>query len=391
MKSMLIVTSRNVATAGGEFSLIKNRADALEKNWGVHSDIVSLCNTALNVPEGSEAFGAGTYIRCNFSNPIALINGYRRLIKTVENKLHQTHYDAVLLSGVGLPRYVTRVRAAAGFSTLICADVHGYYGDGRLLAKDESLFMGAFHTLASMVEEYEQKHFLKQFDRIFTVSSAYRTFLCDHAGCQPSQFYIVPCGTGSIPVFSTDDILAYRTTYRDKYGVKPNEKLLVYSGGASSWQCLPQTIALYNEISRRLPCRLLLLTGDPIGVKSVTGGRPDILIDSYKPTDLPKVFCAADFFLMLREDVPTNHYAFPNKYLEYAASHKPIISTPYIYDVAKQIKSNGIGIIFDGNVNRLIQEMEDHSCKADEYDHVVRMNSFASTLVPFARDLGVIG
>ena len=388
MKKMLVVTSRNVATPGGEFSLIKNRANALEQNWGVHSDIISLCNTSFNVPKGSEAFGPGIYIRCNFSNPAALLGGYRALIQTVEHKLAETHYDAVLLSGVGLPRYINRVKKAAGANTLVCADVHGYYGDGKLLAKDESFFMGTFHTLASMVEEFEQKHYLKRFDRIFTVSSAYREYLCAKAGCHTSQFYIVPCGTGIIPNFSQDKVDSYRTKYRSKYGIKPSEKLLVYSGGASSWQCLPQTVDLYREISKSLPCRLLLLTGDPNGVRTLIGDSEDILIDSYKPIELPGVFCAADFFFMLREDVPTNHYAFPNKYLEYAASHKPTISTPYIYDVAKQIEDSGIGIIFRGSVDELVQEMEHHSCAAEKYDQVVKMNSFANTLVPFARDLG---
>ena len=390
MKKMLIVTSRNVATPGGEFSLIKNRANALERNWDIHSDVISLCNTSLNVPEGNEAFGPGTYIRCNFSNPTALLSGYRKLIQTVEQRLGESHYDAVLLSGVGLPRYINRVRRAAGQGALVCADVHGYYGDGKLLAKDESFFMGTFHTLASMVEEFEQKHYLKHFDRVFTVSSAYREFLCAHAGCRTSQFYIVPCGTGDIPDFSQAEIDSYRTKYRSKYGIAPGEKLLVYSGGASSWQCLPQTIELYKEIKESLPCRLLLLTGDPDGVRALTDGAKDILIDSYKPIELPKVFCAADFFFMLREDVPTNHYAFPNKYLEYAASHKPIISTPYIYDVAKQIEESGIGLIFNGSVNVLVQEMGHHSCKAEKYDQVVKMNSFANTLMPFARDLGAI-
>lgn len=49
MHDILIVTSRNVVTSGGEFSLIKNRADALKNGWGIESDIAALCNVRLGV------------------------------------------------------------------------------------------------------------------------------------------------------------------------------------------------------------------------------------------------------------------------------------------------------------------------------------------------------
>ena len=56
---ILIITSRNVVTTGGEFSLIFNRADALKQHWGVVSDIVALKNVAFGVKSGEEAFGSG--------------------------------------------------------------------------------------------------------------------------------------------------------------------------------------------------------------------------------------------------------------------------------------------------------------------------------------------
>ena len=110
MHSILIVTSRNVVTPGGEFSLIKNRARALEASWGFSSEIISLCNTALNVADGDEAFGEGTYIRRNFMNPVALLSGYEALIKEAENTLQKKKYQAVLLSGAGMLRYIDLIK-----------------------------------------------------------------------------------------------------------------------------------------------------------------------------------------------------------------------------------------------------------------------------------------
>ena len=92
---------------------------------------------------------------------------------------------------------------------------------------------------------------------------------------------------------------------------------------------------------------------------------------------------------MLRADVPTNHYAYPNKFLEYAAAHRPVITTPYIYDVAEQVRSSGAGILFNGDVETLVTRMKDFSCPVDVYDRLVELNSFETTLEPFAQDLGI--
>ena len=346
MHDILIVTSRNVVTSGGEFSLIKNRADALKNGWGIESDVAALCNVRLGVSEGGEAFGPGVYVRRDFMNPMQLLSGYEELITTAEKMVLSGSYKAIVLSGVGLFRYVDRMKRAAETSgAFVCADVHGYYGDGFLLARDEPFFLGSFHRAAAFVERYEQRHYLRKFDRIFCVSRAYRSFLCRECGCTASQFYIVPCATGSTPGFGLAEELEYREDYRRKYGVADDEWLLVYSGGASSWQCLPQTARLYREILKRHGAKLLVLSGDVASARVAIGDCDGIEFDSFKPLDLPNVFCAADFFVMLREDVPTNHYAYPNKFLEYVAAHRPVIATPYVYDVAEEIEKHGVGLL----------------------------------------------
>lgn len=391
MHDILIVTSRNVVTSGGEFSLIKNRAHALEQNWNLASDIIALCNTRLGVKEGEEAFGKGTYVRRDFMNPVSLLSGYEALIRQAENALSDNEYKAVLLSGVGLLRYVNRIKKAVSPGTLVCADVHGYFGDGKLLAKDESFVMGTFHTLASMVEEHEQLTYLKMFDRIFTVSSAYRDFLCRKAGCRFEQFFIVPCATGEIPVFSNEEKDSYRKYYRNKYNIAQEEMLMVYSGGASSWQCLPETVQLYDRIKDIIPAKLLIVSGDKAGVFAAIGDVEDVLVDSYRPVELPKVFCAADCFVMLRDDVATNHFAFPNKFLEYAASHKPVVTTPYVYDIASQVAQDGVGVLYDGDVDCLIRQLRSFKCDDATYDSVVNKSAFKETLVPFASDIVRVG
>lgn len=387
---ILIITSRNVVTTGGEFSLIFNRADALKQHWGVVSDIVALKNIAFGVKSGEEAFGSGEYIEASFKNPVSLLGGYEKVIKAAENKLATGKYDAILVSGVGLLRYVDRIRKSAR-GALLCADVHGYYGDGKLLAKDESPFLGAFHRLASSVEEWEQKTFLKQFDRIFTVSSEYVTFLCQNAGCREQQFYVVPCAINEgVDLLSSTERDYNRGSYRTKYGIEDTDLLLVYSGGVSSWQCLPQTITLVNRMNELRPTKLLILSGDKEGARRVVDGcesAASILIDGYPPSLLPNVFCAADFCVMLRDDVPTNHFAYPNKFLEYVSANRPVITTPYVLDVAKQINQFGVGLIYDNDVVALNRSIAAFDFDNARYQDLLALTSFKQTLKPFVTDL----
>ena len=389
MARILIITSRNVVTSGGEFSLIRNRANAFETYWGIQSDICALVNANLGVDEGSEAFGPGTYVRANFGNPASLLHGYSRVIKKAEDLLRSNTYAAVIVSGVGLLRYVKRLEKASG-DALLCADVHGYFGDGKLLAREEPFLLGSFHRLASIEEEWEQKTFLREFDRIFTVSSAYVQFLIHEAGCRAEQFYVVPCGIDEKAMRLSDDVSAqYREAYRAKYGIGDTETLFVYSGGVSSWQCLAQTIELVKKVNLSRPSKLLILSGDREGAKRVVDanqGDSIVFVDSYSPSELAGVFCAADFFIMLREDVPTNHFAYPNKFLEYASAHKPTITTPYIFDIAGQVKRFSVGILFDGDVNKLIADMDSFDNESAKYDQLIAEASFRSRLVPAARD-----
>lgn len=387
MQRILIVTSRNMACPGGELSLVKNRASALESKWGVSSELLSLVNSRLNVKSGEEAYGEGTYITCDFLNPAALLNGYNKLIKEALYRLSGGNYSAVIVSGVGLLRFVDSFKKAAGANTLVCADIHGFYGDGAFLAKDESFMMGSFHRLASHEDKYEQLRLLRKFDRIFVVSDAYKNYLMDKAGCSAEQFYVVPCAIDLKWRLSADDRERYRLAYREKYGFLDQERVFLYSGGASSWQCLKETVALYREIKKSSLARLIILTGDLDGVNKEIGEAPDVIVDSYLPSELPGVFCTADACMMLRADHPTNLYAYPNKFLEYVSAHKPVIATPYVLDVASQIDNYNVGVMYMGDTFELLTSLDNISNRPQQYEQLIEAVSFERTLVPFVDDL----
>lgn len=386
MAEILILTSRNVISAGGEFSLIKNRANAFERYWGLTSDIVALANEGLGVSAGKEAFGSGAYIWRDFRNPVSLLTGYRELHQVAVNKIVSGDYRLILLSGAGLLRYVDSIKQVAK-GALVCADVHGYFGDGRLLARSEALPSRVFHTLASVEEEWEQRTALKRFDRIFTVSSAYRDYLTQNCGCRAGQFYVVPCAVDETVRLTTEQQAAFRAAYRSKYHFQDEDLVLLYSGGASTWQCLPQTVELYQRIKKMRPAKLLILSGDKQAAAAAIGNADDVIIDSYKPSRLPEVFCVADFCVMLRENHPTNNYAYPNKFLEYIASYRPVIATPYVNDIAEQIERYHVGLLFTDDTDTLVAKIDSYHEGRKSFDALLEETSFHSTLARCAEEI----
>ena len=54
---------------------------------------------------------------------------------------------------------------------------------------------------------------------------------------------------------------------------------------------------------------------------------------------------AGDFAFLLRDDYITNKVAYPNKLLEYVSAGLKVITTPFIEDVATEVKKRNLGYV----------------------------------------------
>ena len=87
---------------------------------------------------------------------------------------------------------------------------------------------------------------------------------------------------------------------------------------------------------------------------------------------------------MLRENCITNNVAFPNKFLEYVQSRMKIITTPYVFEVSKQIEEYKLGFIYDfsDDVQKVASYISNH--KVNEINvvlDVLKKNSFQNRLM----------
>ena len=123
-----------------------------------------------------------------------------------------------------------------------------------------------------------------------------------------------------------------------------------------------------------------------------TCDEKSVIIDSYSPNELVHALRAGDFAFLLRKNSKTNNVAFPNKFLEYVQSGMRIITTPYVYEIARQVKKFDIGYIWNFNdeisdLDTYIKETATNDNRYKIFETILAFNSFSITLKMFVEKL----
>ena len=382
MKKILFLTNRNILTTSGEMRLVKNRAESLYNDYNVASDFIVVQKKERVFSKQREYINAGGNL---YSIELSIKNLFILIIKIVK-KIHEVtkenDYDAVVFSGVGMLFF------SCFFSRkmkLFC-DVHGASEDALEMANKQVVRKKIFFRFIYYLDVLCMKFFSHRMDGFFVVTDALKEYLRKKYSMKKNvDFMIVPCATQKEESLF-ENYEKYRAIYRKKYGIDQDEIVFVYSGGVSTWQCIPQTIALYEKIEKTLnqKTKLLIFSHRKDYFEKFANTNKSIIIDSYGPDELSKALFVGDFAFMLRENCITNNVAFPNKFLEYVQSRMKIITTPYVFEVSKQIEEYKLGFIYDfsDDVQKVASYISNH--KVNEINvvlDVLKKNSFQNRLM----------
>jgi glycosyltransferase involved in cell wall biosynthesis len=116
---------------------------------------------------------------------------------------------------------------------------------------------------------------------------------------------------------------------------KPTDKVLIYVGGTSWWQCIDETLLLFKNINKiNSNTKMLFITADikiaSNKVKNIVLANMNIKILKLPNDEVFKYLCAADFGMLLRRNELTNMMAYPTKFSEYMLCGLPTIITKTI-------------------------------------------------------------
>ena len=397
MRRILFITNRNILTTSGELRLIKNRAEELYNSFGVTTDFIAFQKPArINAKNREDINAGGTTEVFPFapSKLLATWKAYKKLKSDVKKRLDSGEYGMVIFSSFLLVHLIKWIKKDYDISVVM--DLHGAAEDSLELARVSGLKKKIFFNLTYAAITRTYKKYYRYADGSLVVTRALEDYVRKNYVIKDNfHFYHAPCATNS-SCFEKEVYLENRAAYRKKYNISDNELVFIYSGGVSAWQCVEETIQLYKQLSKQLQVktRFLVFSHSFDTIKKLAGGDESIQIDSYPPDELAKALCAGDFAFMLRKDCITNNVAFPNKFLEYVQSGMRIVATPYVYEIAQQIKDYSLGILYnmDGNINGIVEYLDKDGKIKDKYspeliNKVLNYNSFGNRLPALVADI----
>lgn len=387
MKKILFITNRNALTTCGALRLIKNRAEALYQDYNISTDFAVYQKQKRIDSPYREIISAGGEMEVFGYAPKTYYKNLSLFRRAVIDKLKTQSYDAIIISQIALFISIEDIRTVS--KAPIYLDIHGAPDDIYGSVKMKSLHKYIYRRLIASYYIHCLRYYFKKVDGCLVVSKGLETYL--QTRFKPKEkflFFRAPCAI--VSKLNEYDYKRYRDEYRKMFNLNEDELAFVYSGGLEPWQCIGETIRLYKAINQRVPLKtkMLIFSYEVEKAKELIGNDSSFILKSFKSDELEKALCACDYAFLLRKDITTNHVAFPNKFLEYVKSYLKVIATPYVYDVAAQIREHKLGAICDfcddDKIVDYVIETKEQVISTDVINQVLEMNSFKTRLADFA-------
>jgi len=139
--------------------------------------------------------------------------------------------------------------------------------------------------------------------------------------------------------------------FKKEIGISDRDLTLLYSGGLSHYQKVPEMLSLWKKIDKDLDgLKFIILSNTdphslPYALSETLKNNPAFKVLSFEREKSIKVLSIADIAFLLRDNNDINHHASPVKFAEYISSGLGIVSSPGIGDVSMNIKKSKIGYL----------------------------------------------
>lgn len=142
-----------------------------------------------------------------------------------------------------------------------------------------------------------------------------------------------------------------KENYKKEFGISDRDLILLYSGGLSHYQKVPEMLSLWKRIDKDLEgLKFIILSNTdphslPYTLSETLKNNPSFRVLSFEREKSIKILSIADIAFLLRDNNEINHHSSPVKFAEYISSGLGVVSSPGIGDVSKNIEKNKIGYL----------------------------------------------
>ena len=244
--------------------------------------------------------------------------------------------------------------------------------DVRADVIDEHKLIGGYirGTMMEAIFTVTIRYIFKNANALFFVSSYLRNKYCARFKFDKE--------TAICPTFVPDDKFIFSSQVRDQWRLKlgylPNDIVVLYSGNYAKWQNVDTIFEAYDKCTNPV-VKLLIVTKDKEihTLLEKNKNKENIQIFSADYDIIQNYYFAADYGLLIRDNIETNKCSAPTKFSEYLNAGVILISTDIVADYIDYLKSSSLSY-------KLIKEKHELASLFDSLEPISRNNIQVNTL-----------
>ena len=224
-----------------------------------------------------------------------------------------------------------------------------YDGRGAVNAEWNEYNLGFTNLIKQKSFDWEKNCVLNSDFRI-SVSNKLIEYWGEKYNYYKSDHVIVSC------TFSEENLkinLKLQNQKLKEWSFDSNDIIAVFSGGKDPWQSMESLTSIMEKwLINNKNLKIIFLTSPEIKENEIFKKYPDrVFQDWISPKNVFSILKLADYGILIRDENITNKVASPTKFAEYLVAGLKLIISENIGDYSIAVKTNGLGIILNENMN----------------------------------------
>jgi glycosyltransferase involved in cell wall biosynthesis len=247
------------------------------------------------------------------------------------------------------PAAITGMSLSKKFNIPFIFDMRGFWADERIERKIWNVSNPVYKLLYKYFKRKE-KQLLKNSEHIITLTHKAKDILISDFNSAPFKISVIPCAA-DLTFFKTQSE-EIRKTYRQKLGLNPEEKLLIYMGSTGSCYLTKEMLSFYKYCKTKMPEFKMAFFSPEQGHENIRniavsiGLRKDEVICKFISRDeLPSYISAADYSVMFFEPTFSIQGSSPTKHGELLGMQIPVITNANVGDLEGIIIEKETGFV----------------------------------------------
>ncbi len=246
------------------------------------------------------------------------------------------------------PAAITGMALSAKFKIPFVFDMRGFWADERVDRHMWNVKNPVYRFLYKYFKSKE-KQLLKKSEHIITLTHKAKDILISDFNVSPHKITVIPCAADLD--FFKKQAKEVREEYRQKLGLKPDNRLLMYMGSTGSCYLTDEMLQFYKYCKTKMPeFRMAFFSPEHSHeyIKNVADAlgldKNEVICKFISRDELPSYLSAVDYSVMFFETSFSIQGSSPTKHGELLGMQIPVITNTNVGDLESIVIEKDTGI-----------------------------------------------